>query len=145
MAVPYGENQYLYGLHDPGGEHVLKVGNTAKGWILVTEKTHRVFWRLFELTQKARALARAMQVSGTDDINVADQRHECPTELITEPVTFNNNPKEDRGYFPTSGLYRGLFSSEELMAELMQATPSRLADWYSIRGLTCYCVGELAQ
>ncbi len=38
MAVPYGENQYIYGLHDPGGEHLLKDGGQAKGWVLVTEE-----------------------------------------------------------------------------------------------------------
>ncbi len=37
MAVPYGENQYIYGLHDPGGEHLLIQDGQAKGWILVTE------------------------------------------------------------------------------------------------------------
>lgn len=37
MAVPYGENQYIYGLHDPGGEHLLIQGGKAKGWILITE------------------------------------------------------------------------------------------------------------
>ena len=38
MAAPYGENQFIYGLHDPGGEHLLKDGNQAKGWVLVTEE-----------------------------------------------------------------------------------------------------------
>ena len=38
MAVPYGENQYIYGLHDPGGEHLLLEGSQAKGWVLVTEE-----------------------------------------------------------------------------------------------------------
>ncbi len=37
MAVPYGESLYLYGIHDPGGEHLMMVNNQAKGWVLVTE------------------------------------------------------------------------------------------------------------
>jgi hypothetical protein len=36
--VPYGENKYIYGLHDPGGENLLKEGATAKGWVLITEE-----------------------------------------------------------------------------------------------------------
>lgn len=38
MAVPYGENQYIYGLHDPGGENLLMHEGKAKGWVLVTEE-----------------------------------------------------------------------------------------------------------
>ncbi|MDX1521301.1 MAG: hypothetical protein R3264_06715, partial [Anaerolineae bacterium] len=38
MAAPYGENQYIYGLHDPGGEHLLLDRGEAKGWVLVTEE-----------------------------------------------------------------------------------------------------------
>lgn len=38
MAVRSGENQYIYGLHDVGGEHLLKQGGQAKGWVLVTEE-----------------------------------------------------------------------------------------------------------
>ncbi len=38
MAVPYGENQFIYGLHDPGGEHLLIDRGQARGWILVTEE-----------------------------------------------------------------------------------------------------------
>ena len=38
MAVPPGENQYIYGLHDRGGEHLLIDNDQAKGWVLVTEE-----------------------------------------------------------------------------------------------------------
>jgi hypothetical protein len=37
MARFKGENPYLYGLHDRGGEHLLMDNGTAKGWVLVTE------------------------------------------------------------------------------------------------------------
>ncbi len=36
MAVA-GENQYIYAIHEPGGEHLMKVGNEARGWIVFTE------------------------------------------------------------------------------------------------------------
>ncbi len=37
MAVP-GESPYIYGMHDRGGEHLLRVDGKAKGWVLVTEE-----------------------------------------------------------------------------------------------------------
>ncbi len=37
MAIHTGENPYIYGLHDPGGEHLMIVNGEAKGWTLVTE------------------------------------------------------------------------------------------------------------
>ncbi len=37
MALTKGENPYIYGLHDKGGEHLMVVGGEAKGWVLVTE------------------------------------------------------------------------------------------------------------
>lgn len=37
MAIPYGENQFIYGLHDPGGERLLLENGQARGWVLVTE------------------------------------------------------------------------------------------------------------
>ena len=42
MALPLGENQYIYGLHDRGGEHLLIDRGTAKGWVLVTEEIRAV-------------------------------------------------------------------------------------------------------
>lgn len=39
MAVAYGESAYIYGLHDRGGEHLLRDSQgKAKGWVLVTEE-----------------------------------------------------------------------------------------------------------
>ena len=38
MPVYKGENEYIYGLHDQGGEDLLIVNNTAKGWVLLTEE-----------------------------------------------------------------------------------------------------------
>lgn len=38
MDLPQGENPYIYGMHDRGGEHLLLVKETAKGWVLVTEE-----------------------------------------------------------------------------------------------------------
>ena len=37
MALHKGENPYIYGMHDPGGEHLMTAGGEAKGWVLVTE------------------------------------------------------------------------------------------------------------
>ncbi|GAB4454188.1 MAG: hypothetical protein Kow0031_36290 [Anaerolineae bacterium] len=37
MARHKAENPYIYGLHDPGGEHLMMTGGEAKGWVLVTE------------------------------------------------------------------------------------------------------------
>jgi len=37
MPIHKGENPYIYGLHDKGGEHLLIVNGVAKGWVLVTE------------------------------------------------------------------------------------------------------------
>lgn len=37
MALRKGENPYIYGLHDRGGEHLMIVNDQAKGWVLVTE------------------------------------------------------------------------------------------------------------
>ncbi|MEM7344399.1 MAG: N-acetylmuramoyl-L-alanine amidase [Chloroflexota bacterium] len=37
MTLKKGENAYIYGLHDSGGEHLMMVGGEAKGWVLVTE------------------------------------------------------------------------------------------------------------
>jgi hypothetical protein len=37
MTLHKGENPYIYGLHDAGGEHLLIENKTAKGWVLVTE------------------------------------------------------------------------------------------------------------
>ncbi len=37
MTLHKGENPYIYGLHDKGGEHLLVSGGEAKGWVLVTE------------------------------------------------------------------------------------------------------------
>ncbi len=37
MAISKGENPYIYGLHDPGGEHLMIAGGEPKGWTLVTE------------------------------------------------------------------------------------------------------------
>ena len=38
MPVYKGENRYLYGLHDKGGEPLLTPNGVAKGWVLVTEE-----------------------------------------------------------------------------------------------------------
>jgi WD40 repeat protein len=35
--VPYGENAYIYGVHDKGGEHLMIENGEAKGWVLVSE------------------------------------------------------------------------------------------------------------
>lgn len=37
MQLHQGENPYIYGLHDPGGEHLLIDDGQAKGWVVVTE------------------------------------------------------------------------------------------------------------
>ncbi|MBN1217414.1 MAG: N-acetylmuramoyl-L-alanine amidase [Anaerolineae bacterium] len=37
-GVPYGESAYIYGMHDRGGEHLMRVNGRAKGWVLVTEE-----------------------------------------------------------------------------------------------------------
>ncbi len=37
MARHKGENPYIYGLHDRGGEHLLVANGEAKGWVLVSE------------------------------------------------------------------------------------------------------------
>jgi hypothetical protein len=37
MALLKGENPYIYGFHDRGGEHLMMVNGEAKGWVLVTE------------------------------------------------------------------------------------------------------------
>lgn len=37
MTLHKGENPYIYGLHDRGGEHLLIDNGEAKGWVLVTE------------------------------------------------------------------------------------------------------------
>jgi hypothetical protein len=37
MTAHKGENPYIYGLHDKGGEHLIQVNGEAKGWVLVTE------------------------------------------------------------------------------------------------------------
>lgn len=37
MPLHQGENPYIYGLHDPGGEHLLIDNGQAKGWVVVTE------------------------------------------------------------------------------------------------------------
>ncbi|MCB0182345.1 MAG: hypothetical protein KDI62_29240, partial [Anaerolineae bacterium] len=38
MPFHKGENRFIYGLHDPGGEHLMIVNGQAKGWVLVTEE-----------------------------------------------------------------------------------------------------------
>jgi len=38
MTVRAGESLYIYGMHDRGGENLMKQGNQAKGWVLVTEE-----------------------------------------------------------------------------------------------------------
>ena len=40
-------------------------------------------------------------------VKLGDSQENVSTRVRSWSVTFNNNPKEDRGYFPTSGLYRG--------------------------------------
>ena len=37
MTLYKGENAYIYGLHDAGGEHLLVDNATPKGWVLLTE------------------------------------------------------------------------------------------------------------
>lgn len=37
MTLHKGENIYIYGLHDKGGEDLMLVNGEAKGWVLVTE------------------------------------------------------------------------------------------------------------
>ncbi|MCB0191810.1 MAG: N-acetylmuramoyl-L-alanine amidase [Anaerolineae bacterium] len=37
MPLHQGENPYIYGLHDIGGEHLMMVNNEAKGWVVITE------------------------------------------------------------------------------------------------------------
>jgi hypothetical protein len=37
MTLFKGENPYIYGLHDSGGEHLMIVNGEPKGWVLVTE------------------------------------------------------------------------------------------------------------
>ena len=37
MARPLNDSPYLYGIHDPGGEHLMAEGG-ARGWILFTEE-----------------------------------------------------------------------------------------------------------
>ena len=38
MAARAGESQYIYGMHDRGGEHLMLANGQAKGWVLVTEE-----------------------------------------------------------------------------------------------------------
>jgi len=39
MAVPYGESAYIYGMHDRGGEALMRdAQGRARGWVLVTEQ-----------------------------------------------------------------------------------------------------------
>ncbi|RME44971.1 MAG: N-acetylmuramoyl-L-alanine amidase, partial [Caldilineae bacterium] len=38
MPVPYGENLYIYGLHDRDGEDLMEHQGRAKGWVVVTEE-----------------------------------------------------------------------------------------------------------
>ncbi|MCB0165980.1 MAG: N-acetylmuramoyl-L-alanine amidase [Anaerolineae bacterium] len=38
MPLFKGENRSIYGLHDPGGEHLMIVNGQAKGWVVVTEE-----------------------------------------------------------------------------------------------------------
>ena len=38
MALHKGENEYIYGLHDRGGERLLIENGVAKGWVLITEE-----------------------------------------------------------------------------------------------------------
>ncbi|MCG3212250.1 MAG: hypothetical protein FOGNACKC_05898 [Anaerolineae bacterium] len=37
MALYKGENPYIYGLHDKGGERLMLVNGEAKGWVLISE------------------------------------------------------------------------------------------------------------
>lgn len=37
MPLHKGENLYIYGLHDAGGEHLMTDDGEAKGWVVVTE------------------------------------------------------------------------------------------------------------
>ncbi len=37
MTLHKGENPYIYGMHDKGGEQLMVVGDQPKGWTLVTE------------------------------------------------------------------------------------------------------------
>jgi hypothetical protein len=37
MTLHKGENPYIYGFHDSGGEHLLVENGVPKGWVLVTE------------------------------------------------------------------------------------------------------------
>ncbi|OQY48385.1 MAG: hypothetical protein B6242_02480 [Anaerolineaceae bacterium 4572_78] len=37
MTTPKGESQYIYGLHDAGGEQLLIYNGQPRGWILITE------------------------------------------------------------------------------------------------------------
>ena len=37
MTLHKGENPFIYGLHDIGGEHLMVVGGQARGWVLVSE------------------------------------------------------------------------------------------------------------
>jgi len=45
--------------------------------------------------------------SNSVTVKLGDSQEDVSTRVRSWSVTFNNNPKEDRGYFPTSGLYRG--------------------------------------
>lgn len=40
-------------------------------------------------------------------VKLGDAQEPISTRVRSWSVAFNNDPKEDRGYFPTSGLYRG--------------------------------------
>jgi len=56
-------------------------------------------------------------------IKFGDAAEDISTRVRSWSVAFNNNPKEDRGYFPGSGLYRG-----RLEIGSRTALPSLVAD-----------------
>ena len=101
MAVPYGENQFTYGLHDPGGEHLLMDGNTAKGWVLVTEaigaEAHERGGKDYRniTKQKLGLIVRLNQSYGENGTIPREARYPEFAQRVSKPIS---QPLDDSGF-----------------------------------------------
>lgn len=85
-------------------------------------------------------------------ILLGDASENITTRVRSWSVTINNNPREARGYFPSSGLYRGRLEvgNRSIVPALvvdLQADSDLLDDFLSnqVMALTLTCEGALSQ
>ena len=86
MSRPLNDSPYLYGLHDPGGEHIM-ADQGILGWILFTEELGN------DPERPARRRLQPVGRPGLRHHRPAEQRVRAPTAPSRSPTVTPNLPR----------------------------------------------------